>query len=222
MNAAGALKAARAAGLKLVADGDALALSAASAPPAAVLDALFRHKAEIIALLQPGRDGWSAEDWQVYFDERAGIAEFDGGLSRAEAEAQAFECCVAEWLNRNPVCSSPGRCLECGGREEKLGQAATIWRRTDRPCLAAFALLGNVACKSEGQGGCHPITDLRGRLMGKRSSFERREADFYPTPRAAVVPLIPYLRGYPDLCRALRRRRRPGPASGTLRSALRL
>jgi hypothetical protein len=30
--------------------------------------------------------------------------------------------------------------------------------------------------------------------MGKRSDFERREADFYPTPRAAVVPLIPYLR----------------------------
>jgi hypothetical protein len=31
--------------------------------------------------------------------------------------------------------------------------------------------------------------------MGKRSKFERREADFYPTPRAAVVPLIPYLGG---------------------------
>jgi hypothetical protein len=31
--------------------------------------------------------------------------------------------------------------------------------------------------------------------MGKRSNFERREADFYPTPQAAVVPLIPYLRG---------------------------
>jgi hypothetical protein len=31
--------------------------------------------------------------------------------------------------------------------------------------------------------------------MGKRSNFERREADFYPTPRAAVVPLIPYLPG---------------------------
>src|SRR4051812_33423396 len=30
--------------------------------------------------------------------------------------------------------------------------------------------------------------------MGKRSNFERREADFYPTPLAAVVPLIPYLR----------------------------
>jgi hypothetical protein len=32
-------------------------------------------------------------------------------------------------------------------------------------------------------------------MMGKRSNFERREADFYPTPRAAVVPLVPYLRG---------------------------
>jgi hypothetical protein len=30
--------------------------------------------------------------------------------------------------------------------------------------------------------------------MGKRSNFERRESDFYPTPRAAVVPLIPHLR----------------------------
>src|SRR6478672_10912346 len=38
------------------------------------------------------------------------------------------------------------------------------------------------------------ITDLVGRLMGKRSNFERREADFYPTPRAAVVPLVPHLR----------------------------
>jgi hypothetical protein len=84
-----------------------------------MLDALSRHKADIVALLRPGRDGWSAEGWQVYFDERAGIAEFDGRLSRAEAEARAFECCLSEWLNRNPVCSSPGHCLECGVREQK-------------------------------------------------------------------------------------------------------
>jgi hypothetical protein len=31
--------------------------------------------------------------------------------------------------------------------------------------------------------------------MGKRSNFERREIDFYPTPRVAVVSLIPHLRG---------------------------
>jgi len=119
VSAVAALKAARAAGVHLGIDGDHLVLKAASAPPTAVLDALSRHKAEIVALLRLGRDGWSAEDWQVYFDERAGIAEFDGRLSRAEAEARAFECCLAEWLNRNPVCSSPGHCLECGGREHE-------------------------------------------------------------------------------------------------------
>jgi hypothetical protein len=30
--------------------------------------------------------------------------------------------------------------------------------------------------------------------MGKRTNFDRRDADFYPTPQAAVAPLIPYLR----------------------------
>ena len=122
MSAVEALKAARAAGIELALDGADLALSAASAPPAAVLDALSRHKAEIVGLLGSGRDGWSAKDWQVYFDERAGIAEFDGGLPRAEAEARAFECCVVEWLNRNPVCSPPGRCLHCGGSEAVLDE----------------------------------------------------------------------------------------------------
>lgn len=29
--------------------------------------------------------------------------------------------------------------------------------------------------------------------MGKRSSFERRERDFYPTPYEAVIPLLPLL-----------------------------
>jgi hypothetical protein len=31
--------------------------------------------------------------------------------------------------------------------------------------------------------------------MGKRSNFERIPRDFYPTPFAAVLPLIPHLRG---------------------------
>jgi hypothetical protein len=117
MSAVDALKAARAAGVELAIDGEDLALKAASAPPAAVLDALSRHKVQIVALLRPAEDGWSAEDWQVFFDERAGIIEFDGGLPRAEAEAQAFVCCVVEWLNRNPARSAPGRCLDCGDRE---------------------------------------------------------------------------------------------------------
>jgi hypothetical protein len=117
MSAVEALEAARAAGIALALDGDDLALSAASSPPAAMLDALSRHKAEIVALLRPGRDGWSGEDLLAFFDERAGIAEFDAGLPRAKAEARAFASCVVEWLNRNPVRSHPARCLGCGDAE---------------------------------------------------------------------------------------------------------
>jgi hypothetical protein len=117
MSAVHALKLARAAGVRIGIDGDALTLDAEAAPPSAVLDLLARHKAQVIALLRPGGDGWSGEDWRAFFDERAGIAEFDGGLPRDQAEARAFTCCIAEWLNRNPVRSPPGRCHGCGEAE---------------------------------------------------------------------------------------------------------
>ena len=48
MSAVEALKAARAAGIELAIDGDDLAVSAALTPPTAVLDALCRHKVEIV------------------------------------------------------------------------------------------------------------------------------------------------------------------------------
>jgi hypothetical protein len=114
VSAVEALQAARAAGISVRIDGDGLVLEASAPPPPAVLDLLSRHKAGLLTLLRPGRDGWSSEDWQVFFDERAGIAEFDDGLSRAKAEAQTFASCVVEWLNRNPAPSALGRCLGCG------------------------------------------------------------------------------------------------------------
>jgi hypothetical protein len=117
MSAAEALKLARAAGVRIGIEGGALTLDADAEPPPHVLGLLKRHKAQIIALLRSGVDGWSGEDWRAFFDERAGIAEFDGGLPRVEAEARAFACCVTEWLNRNPVRSTPGRCLSCGEAE---------------------------------------------------------------------------------------------------------
>ncbi|QYK45928.1 MAG: hypothetical protein KF794_04330 [Xanthobacteraceae bacterium] len=117
MSAVQALKAARNAGVRIGVDGDALTLDADAAPDAAVLDLLSRHKAGVMALLRTGNDGWSGEDWWTLFDERAAIAEFEGGLPRSSAEARAFECCVVEWLNRNPVRSPSGRCLGCGGSE---------------------------------------------------------------------------------------------------------
>ena len=120
MSGAAILRAARAAGLDLRIDGDGLVLQAHAPPPPEILDALARHKQEIIDLLRPGRDGWSAEDWQAHFDERAGIAEFDGGLPRPDAEARAFECCVVEWMNRSFERSPPGRCLACVGGDHAL------------------------------------------------------------------------------------------------------
>jgi hypothetical protein len=63
------------------------------------------------------RPCWSAEDWQARFDERAAFLEHDGGLSRVEAEARAFEYCVVEWLNHNPDSSPAGSCTWCGKPE---------------------------------------------------------------------------------------------------------
>ena len=119
MSAAEALKAARAVGIHLEVDGDDLLLEAPAPPPSVILQVLSQHKAEIVAVLRPGPDGWSAEDWQAFFDERAGIMEFDGRLSRTEAEAQALACCIVEWLNRNPTPSAPGRCAWCGQAESR-------------------------------------------------------------------------------------------------------
>ena len=117
MSAATVVIEARAAGIRLGVEGDDLVLEAAAPPPPAVLDLLSRHKAAIVVWLRPGPDGWSQDDWHSYFDERAGLAEFDGGMSRDQAEARTFSCCVPEWLNRNPVRSAPGRCLGCGAAE---------------------------------------------------------------------------------------------------------
>jgi hypothetical protein len=102
---------------------------------------------------------WDATEWKGFFDERAGIAEFNGGLARLEAEVRAWECCIAEWLIRNPIRSDPGRCHGCGesgGRQALLAYGtaenghtwlhATCWpawysrRRSD--AVAALLALG--------------------------------------------------------------------------------
>ena len=114
MSAAEALKHARSVGIRVGVDDDALLLDASAPPPAEVLALLTRHKADIVALIRPGSDGLSSEDWREFFEERAGIAEFDGGLPRDQAETQAFSCCVGEWLYRNPTRSPSGCCAHCG------------------------------------------------------------------------------------------------------------
>ncbi len=118
MSAAAALQMAQEHGVRLGVDGPDLILGADREPPPEVLDSLRRHKAEIIALLTEPEGGWSANDWRVFFEERAAIAEFAGELSRIDSEAQAFECCIVEWLNRNPELSEAGSCAWCRGPDD--------------------------------------------------------------------------------------------------------
>ncbi len=124
MNAAAALKAARKVGVRVTVDGGDLVLDAEAPPPEPILDVLRRHKHEIVALLATDADDWSAEDWQTFFEERSGIAEFDGGLPRAEAEARAFACAVVRWMNRNPPAADEDRCAACGGPLGRIGEDA--------------------------------------------------------------------------------------------------
>lgn len=113
MSAAEALSQAHAAGIRVWIDGDQLALEASAPPSAEVLNLLASHKTDILTLLRPGLDGWSGEDWREYFEERAAISEFDHGLSRADAEKNAFSHCVQEWSRQNPISSAPGVCHQC-------------------------------------------------------------------------------------------------------------
>ncbi len=114
MSAVEALRLAEKNGVHLGVAGADLILDADREPAPRVLDAIRRHKAEIVALLGSAENGWVAEDWRAFFEERAGIAEFDGGLSRADAEKRAFECCVAEWLNTHPPVTENADCPQCG------------------------------------------------------------------------------------------------------------
>ncbi len=56
---------------------------------------------------------WDAEDWHAFFEERAGITQFDAG-EPDKAEARAYECCIVEWLHRNPPpVTGPETCASC-------------------------------------------------------------------------------------------------------------
>ena len=121
MNAAEVINAARRVGVQIHVDGGDLVLNALARPRDDVLELLRHHKADIVALLRPGAGYWSAEEWLAYFDERAGIAKFADGLARPQAEVQAFEACISEWLNRTFTPSSPDRCFECGGGDDPYG-----------------------------------------------------------------------------------------------------
>ena len=98
-------------GSHLVVDGPADAL------PDDLIERLRALKTELLVLLAANPPGalWDARDWQVYFEERAGIREFDGGLPRTEAEPLALEDAVTHWLCLHPAPASDPRhgCVHC-------------------------------------------------------------------------------------------------------------
>ena len=47
------------------------------------------------------------DDWREAFEERAAIMEFDGGLSRDDAEAEARACLTCEFQSRRKTCLEP-------------------------------------------------------------------------------------------------------------------
>ncbi len=154
MSAVVALTQARAAGIQVGIDGEALVLEASAPPPAGVLDLLARHKADILTLLRPGDDGWSGEDWREFFDERAGIAEFDGGLPRDQAEARAFSCCVGEWLHRNPVRSPVGALRPLWPVQGHVAALShRLFGERPRTYLAAPGMFSRVASGTSSESG---------------------------------------------------------------------
>ena len=100
--------------------GDRLVLRAGpTAIPADLIVQVRQTKAEILSTLAalPTGHGWTAGDCRAFYDEHAGVLEFDGGMPRPAAEARAYEACIVEWLNRNSAPSPPGRCAWCAQRE---------------------------------------------------------------------------------------------------------
>lgn len=75
-------------------------------------------RAGIVAYLGRAQRGTcDAADWRLYYDERAGILELDGGLLRSDAHARAFAFCLSLWLNQHPFASDARECAACGGSD---------------------------------------------------------------------------------------------------------
>jgi hypothetical protein len=124
MSAIDLLRSAREIGVRLTIDGSDLLLDADREPSPDFLEAVRGHKSALVALLNVPKSDWAASDWQAYFEERAGIAEFGGDLSRTEAEIRAFACCIIEWMERHPEPSQPDRCAWCD--QPDLGGASVV------------------------------------------------------------------------------------------------
>jgi hypothetical protein len=111
----------RAAGGEIALASDGIKLRVPASLRDQVVAEIKEHKATIrFTLKAETGDPWDPDDYRTFYDQIAGMLEFDHGLAQLKAKAFAFECCVTEWLNRNFQQSPPGRCVHCGGGERRL------------------------------------------------------------------------------------------------------
>jgi len=112
-----------------------------------------------------GGPAWSAEDWRVFFQERASIAEYDAKMPRDQAERHALLMCRIEWANQNPP-PDPGehRCAECG-LPTTPADLALRFGRSPRwlhvSCLAPWRTKREKEARSALAAIGLPIVDLR-------------------------------------------------------------
>jgi TubC N-terminal docking domain len=97
-------------GVTLTKDGDQIVVDG---PETVLTDAFVEKLRAVKADILRTLNGWDPADWRAFYDERAGIAEFNGQISRCEAELHAYECCITEWLSRYHERSRPGECAHC-------------------------------------------------------------------------------------------------------------
>jgi hypothetical protein len=138
------IDAVRAVGVTLSIDGESLLLRSGSPPPQDILDALTRHKSEVMDFVRSDRSGWFAQEWQAFFEERAVIAEFNGGSTRQDAEALARGLC-RRMAQSQPDPHSAGPLLLVRGWRARRQRAPSVWNRACRSCLDAQPLLAVVA-----------------------------------------------------------------------------
>ena len=135
MSAAQALKAARDAGVRIGIDGDALTLEADAAPPAgrarpAVASQGGRGRAAAHRAATAGR----ARTGRPSSTSGRASPSSTAGCRAIEAEARAFACCVAEWLNRNSGALAARPLPRLRWRRACPRRAAAV-RHRDRPAM---------------------------------------------------------------------------------------
>lgn len=93
----------RGAGFRLDVAGDKLMVAPAGALTDAHRQAIRDYRGELLALLA----GEANDAEREAFEERAAIMEFDGGLSRSDAETGARSCIACEFRSRRKTCLEP-------------------------------------------------------------------------------------------------------------------